>query len=176
MATDLNIESWRCNNAAVQFLAVLFVFLSACSSLWESKVIRSGSSSRSKVNKDLQVRSETQAQALRLVSEMDSTQKQVIAEIVPIGRFRYSAADGYRGRAQSVLVNEQLRAGRQRRELLAEVQQSRLDSTSIESAAELSRSRTREKVREPPNLSWLYLAGCAALFIIIYRFRKYLAA
>ena len=72
-------------------------------------------------------------------------------------------------------MNEQLKTGRLRNELLGQMQHSRVDSQSKESALQNSVNRLKQKVREPPDLSWLYLAGCALIFVLIYWFRKALA-
>ena len=176
MESQLDIRSWRANNLFVQLMAVLFILLSACSSLWGSRMSRSEDSSKSEISRELNARSRTESQAIRVVSEADSADKRVIAEIVPSGRFSYSAEAGFSGKAERLVVNEQLKTGRLRNELLGHMQHSRIDSQTKTSVVQLAESRLKQKEREPPNLSWLYLGGCALIFILIYRFRKALAA
>jgi len=175
MESQLDIRSWRANNLFVQLMAVLFILLSACSSLWGSRMSRSEDSSKSEISRELNARSRMHSQAIRVVSEADSADKRVIAEIVPSGRFSYSAAGGFRGKAERLLVNEQVKTSRSRNELLQQVQRSRIDSQSKTSSVQLAESRSKQREREPPGPSWLYLGGCALIFILIYRFRKLLA-
>ena len=175
METQLDIGSWRANNLFVQLMAVLFILLSACSSLWGSRALRSDSSSESEISKELNASSSVHSEEIRIVSDADSTEKRVIAEIIPSGRFSYSATAGFSGKAERLVVNEQLKTGRLRDELLGQMQHSRVDSQSKESAVQDSVNRLKQKVREPPDLSWLYLAGCALIFVLIYWFRKALA-
>ena len=175
MESQLDIGSWRANNLFVQLMAVLFILLSACSSLWGSRALRSDSSSESEISKELNASSSVHSEEIRIVSDADSTEKRVIAEIIPSGRFSYSAAGGFRGKAERLLVNEQVKTSRSRNELLQQVQNSRVDSQSKVSAIQLAENRSKQKEREPPDLSWLYLAGCALIFVLIYWFRKALA-
>lgn len=174
MKTQLSLPVYHNASYNIHILGICLVCISACSMFKEKSFYQTDSLEHQVIRREMKTESDSSSQALRIYNSSDSADHQSTVEIYPRGNFKYSAKDGFSGEADRLLINERLHSGALRSGAVHVLRNAKVRSSNIEAEKSLRQTQLKEKKMKPLNLSWLYLAGCALIFLLIWRFRKIL--
>lgn len=158
----------------IHLLGFCLTLISACSVFKEKSFLQADSLQRQKVDTHVKTEARLKSQAIRIYSTLDSSDKASYTEIFPQGFFRYSAADGFSGKAEKLIVRERLKTTR----LLQDRRQEKLDGSlkaELEDARQSKiKTQLKEKLQKPAGISYLYFSGCLLIFVVIFLSAKIL--
>jgi hypothetical protein len=171
----IQIPGYQSSKFNIQLICCFLVLITACSVFREKSFLQADSLRLLNTSMALEQESARHREAITLNSSANSSEKQSLTEIYPTGPFRYSVKDGFSGKADRLVINERLKENKEQKRS-AGVKESSSDQLVMKKN-EKSRlqSRLKEVALRPKNIFWLYLAGILLLFVMIWRFRRFLA-
>jgi hypothetical protein len=162
------------SSSNIHLIGICLTLITACSVFNEKSFFETDSLQRRNSRVAIRQESASQTKALRIYSSADTSDRRTFAEIYPKGNFRYSPAEGYSGEAERLLIDERSQERQHVKGSSRLLQSNNSSSTVEERDKSLKKTRVKEKELVPGRYSWLYLAGCGLIFLLIFVLRNFL--
>lgn len=176
MKTQLTIpyQPFHFGSCNIHIISLFFIFITACSVFKEKSFYQADSLLRRNTSTEMKTEVKTHTQGLRIYTSEDSLEKQSYTEIFPEGVFRYSAKEGFNGKAKRVVINERVRGVKKVRDVADHWQEVNLKEGIKKTENTVYRVKLKEKEVKGSSYSLWFLLVLVMGLVVVYIFRGFL--
>ena len=157
----------------LHFLGIGLLLITACSLFKEKSFYQADSLLRQNTNREMKTSLNAHSKMTRIYISSDSADKHNEAEIFPVGFFSYSVTDGFKGKAERIVIKGRIKEGKLVRDSGQLTLESNVSSEIKEAERVVQKTRSKKKEVETRNYALLYLAGGLLIFAGVYFFRRF---